>query len=78
MPPAPVHESEYVVVAEGVTEAMPLVVPAVKPVPVHELTLVEDQLRVDELPLTTVVGLAENVSVGTGVTDTVTPTVVDA
>jgi hypothetical protein len=39
---------------------------------VHEVALVADQLKVELLPLATVLGLAENVMVGTGcVTDTV-------
>ena len=46
---------------------MPLVPIAVKPLPVHEVAFVADHESVDELPLTIVVGLAENVSVGAGV-----------
>ena len=58
VPPVPVHVTEYVVVTLGETETEPEVPLAVKPVPVQDVALVEDQVRVEEFPETTEVGLA--------------------
>ena len=64
VPLAPVHVTEYVVVTLGETETEPEVPLAVKPVPVQDVALVEDQVRVEEFPETTEVGLAESEAVG--------------
>lgn len=48
VPPAPVQLIEYEAVAVGETVALPEVPDAVKPVPVQEVALVEDQVRVDD------------------------------
>jgi hypothetical protein len=48
------------VVAEGVTLAVPEVPDAVKLLPVHDVALVELQVRVDDCPVTIDVGLAES------------------
>ena len=68
VPPVPVHVTEYVVVTLGETETEPEVPLAVKPVPVQDVALVEDQVRVEEFPETTEVGLAESVAVGRALT----------
>lgn len=54
-------------------EPLVALVPDQPPAAVQEVALVEDQLRVDALPLATVLGLAPRltVTVGTGVTVTV-------
>jgi len=57
-----------VLVAVGVIVTDPLVglepVQLLAPDAVHELTLADDQVRVDELPGSTLVGLALKVSIG--------------
>jgi hypothetical protein len=53
-------------------EPLTALVPDQAPDAVHELALVEDQVKVAPLPLATVLGLAAKVTIGTGaVTDTV-------
>lgn len=50
-----------------------LLVPVQPPEAVQEVALVDDQVSVEPLPLATVLGLADRVTVGEGgVTDTVT------
>ena len=58
----------------GDTARVPLVafVPLQPPAAVHEVALVEDQVTVEILPDVMLVGLAENVTVGTGVCDVAT------
>lgn len=66
-PPAPVHASEYVVEVFGETTTDPdVALPVENPVPVQELVFEDVQLSVDELPETTLVGLAEKLEVGAG------------
>ena len=48
-------------------ELVPEELPAVNPVPVQEVALVEDHDRVDDCPLSMVVGEAESVAVGANV-----------
>ena len=50
--------------AIGVTATEPDVPDAVKPVPVHEVALVELQVSVEELPCVTELGFAVSVTVG--------------
>ena len=50
----------------GVTVTVPDVPEAVKPVPTHEVTLVEDQVSVVDWPFATEVGDAVSVAVGAG------------
>jgi len=68
VPVAPVQFSEYVVVAEGVTLSEPEVawvpVQPVAPEAVQLVALVVDQVSIDELPATTLAGVAANVTVG--------------
>ena len=45
-------------------ELVPEEPPAVNPVPVQEVALVEDHVRVDDCPLSIIRGLAESVAVG--------------
>jgi hypothetical protein len=54
----------------GDTRRMPLAafVPVQPPAAVHEVALVEDQVTVEILPEVMLVGLAENATVGVGVT----------
>jgi hypothetical protein len=53
------------VVLPGATATLPLVAPPVeKFVPVHELALVDDQVRVEEFPAMMEDGLAVSVAVG--------------
>jgi len=76
-PPAPVHVSVYLVVAvSAVVACEPLAAsePLQPPEAAHEVALVEDQVKVEAAPLATVLGLALNVTLGTGV---VTVTVAD-
>ena len=67
VPPAPVQVREYVVVTVGLAVTDPEVPDAVKPVPVQEVALEEDHVRVEDWPDVIVVGLAERVAVGMGV-----------
>jgi hypothetical protein len=54
-------------------EPLAALVPDQAPDAVQEVALVDDQLRVEALPLLTVLGLAAKLTVGAGaVTDTVT------
>ena len=75
VPPVPVHVREYVVFAVSApVDWLPLVAfaPAnVPPVAVHEVALVELQVRVDAPPPAIVVGLAVRVAVGMVPIDTV-------
>lgn len=76
-PPAPVQASVYLVVAvSAAVLAEPLVAsePLQPPEAVHEVALVEDQVKVEVAPLLTVLGLAVRVTVGAGF---VTVTVAD-
>jgi hypothetical protein len=69
LPPAPVHASTNIVVAlSAPVDWLPDVafVPVHPPEAVQELAFVEDQLSVALLPAFTVVGLADNVTVGAG------------
>ena len=59
-PPVPVQVIEYVAVTVGVTVTEPLVPEAPKPVPVHEVAPLEDQVSVVEAPLDMVEGFATN------------------
>jgi hypothetical protein len=53
--------------------------PVVKPLPVQEVALADDQMRVDDWPLVIDAGLAESVAVGAGaVTVTVAFALADA
>lgn len=74
-PPAPVHDSTYFVLAlSAPVDRDPLVAtdPLQAPEAVQAVALVEDQIRVALSPLSTVLGLVVNVTVGVGeVTDTV-------
>jgi hypothetical protein len=54
------------VVVVGETLAEPEVPEAVKPVPVQEVALVDDQVKVEAVPEGTVVGLAVREAVGAG------------
>ena len=56
----------------GVTIAEPEVPGAVKPLPLHEVALVELHERVDDCPRVIEVGLADSVAVGAGSAVTVT------
>ena len=60
-------------VSTGKTLSVPLAatVPAQPPLAVQEVALVLDQVRIEELPETIAVGLAERVAVGAGRTVTV-------
>jgi hypothetical protein len=60
VPPTPVQVNKYVVVTEGDTCTLPAVPVGVKLVPVQLVALVEDQVSVDELPWTMLVGLADS------------------
>jgi hypothetical protein len=60
VPSAPVQVNKYVVVTEGDTCTLPAVPVGVKLVPVQLVALVEDQVSVDELPWTMLVGLADS------------------
>ena len=75
LPPVPVQVSVNVELAVSAPlEAEPLValLPLHAPDAAQEVALVEDQVNVALLPLTTVLGFADSVTVGTGcVTDTV-------
>ena len=83
----PLHEIEYVVVTVGLTVTEPLVAPpeppgdalppaVEKPLPVHEVALVEDQVSVAELPEVIEVGEAVRVTDGlAGGLETVPPVV---
>jgi hypothetical protein len=54
-------------------EPLTALAPDQAPDAVHEVALVDDQLKVEALPLVTVLGLAAKFTVGAGaVTDTVT------
>jgi len=66
VPPVPAQDSVYVVVAVGDTTWVPLVAsaPVQPPDAVHEVALVLDQVSVEVLPESMVVGLAVNVTVG--------------
>jgi hypothetical protein len=74
-PPAPVHVSVNLVVAERVAVALePLVglVPLHPPDATQAVALVDDQVNTDAAPLLTVLGFAEKVRAGAAlVTDTV-------
>ena len=74
-PPVPVHVNVKVVVLvnAGVATALPLValLPLQPPEAVQTVALVVLQVRADELPLATLVGFAESVTVGAGTTVTV-------
>ena len=59
-------------VAEGVTDTEPDVPLAVKPVPVHDVALVDENVSVDDWPATIEVGLALRVAVGGVGTETIT------
>ncbi|MGH9436704.1 MAG: hypothetical protein ACRD22_02110, partial [Terriglobia bacterium] len=59
---APEQFMEYVVLSVGETESEPDVPFAVKPVPMQEVALVEDQVRVEEPPEVIEVGLAVRVA----------------
>lgn len=75
-PPVPVHVTEYVVVVAGETGVDPdTASPVTKPVPVHEVALVESQESVAVSPVIMLAGFAANITVGGGV---VTVTVVSA
>ena len=63
----PEHETEYVVVTEGVTVTVPEVPEAVKPVPVQEVAFAEDQVRVADCPAVIVEGEALMEAVGPAV-----------
>ncbi len=68
VPPAPVQVNEYVVLAvRAPVLAVPLApfVPLQPPEAVHEVALVELQVKVAVPPLATLVGLADNAAVGT-------------
>lgn len=45
-------------------ELVPEELPAVKPVPVHEVALVEDHMSVEDCPRSMIVGEVESVAVG--------------
>ena len=73
---APLQFTEYVVVEVGLTEAVPLVAPPVeKPVPVQLVVWVLLQVRLDEPPLLTLLGVAVSVALALA---TVTVTVCEA
>ncbi len=75
LPPVPVQVSEYVALAVSAPvdcEPLTALLPDQPPEAVQEVALVDDQVKVDVPPLTTVLGLAAKVTVGAGeVTDTV-------
>jgi hypothetical protein len=62
-PAVPVHEIEYAVLLVGEIVTDPDIPVGVKFVPVQELALVEFQLRVDDCPEVSDVGLAVNEAV---------------
>ena len=64
VPPAPEQTMEYVVLVVGYTETDPEVPEAVRPVPVHEVALVEDHVNVTDPPDWMDVWLAERVAIG--------------
>jgi len=65
VPPGPVQDTEYVVVLEGVTMTEPDVAPPVeKPVPVHEVALVELHESDDKSPEIIAPGAAVRLTVG--------------
>jgi hypothetical protein len=69
VPPAPVQASVNIVVAlSAPVDWLPAVafVPLHPPEAVHELALVEDQVSIELPPAFTVVGLADNITVGAG------------
>jgi hypothetical protein len=65
-PPGPVQVRVYMVVLVGETDSVPLVVllPLQPLEAVQEVALAELQVKVDELPLVIVEGLAERLTVG--------------
>ncbi len=70
VPPAPLQAKVYLVAAvSGAVLWEPLVAsaPLQPPEAVHEVALVDDQLRVEVLPLVIVLGLAVSVTAGAGV-----------
>jgi hypothetical protein len=69
VPPAPEHDSVYVVVAVGDTVLVPLSGsgPVAPPLAVHESAFWLDQVNVDFAPAVMVLGLAVKVTVGAGV-----------
>jgi hypothetical protein len=72
VPPAPVQVNKYVVVTEGDTCTLPDVPVGLKLVPLQRVALVEDQVSVDELPWTMLVGSADSGTVcGVGLGTTV-------
>jgi hypothetical protein len=65
LPPLPVQVTLYEVVDWGETEIEPEVAPLVeKLLPVHEVALVDDQVRVEVPPADIEVGFADSVAVG--------------
>jgi hypothetical protein len=75
LPPAPVQVSEYVVLAvRAPVDCDPLtaLVPDHAPEALHEVALVDDQVRVELAPLVTVLGLALRLTVAVGFGLTVT------
>ena len=68
LPPVPVQARVYVVATVGETGCVPetAFVPVHPPLAVHEVALVEDQVRVEELPCVIEAGLADSVMVGIG------------
>jgi uncharacterized protein (UPF0147 family) len=75
VPPAPVHARVNVLeVVSVLVDSLPDVplAPDQAPVATQELAFVDDHVRVEELPLTTEVGLAESDTVGAGGAVTVT------
>jgi hypothetical protein len=57
-----------VVVGDTATGPPEAAFPVEKPVPVHAVALVEDQVRVEDCPELIVVGFAIRVAIGVGVT----------
>jgi len=74
VPPAPVQERLYVVVAVGDTDSVPLVAsaPVQPPEAVHVVAFVLDQVSVDFPPAAIDAGLALRVTVGAGIATRVT------
>jgi hypothetical protein len=68
VPPGPLQLNEYVEVDVGFTDNVPEVdlVPLHAPDDVHDVALVDDQVRVEEEPDVMDEGLAERVTVGVG------------
>ena len=69
LPPVPLQLSVYIAFAVSApVDAEPLnaLTPDQAPEAVQEVALVEDQVRVEPLPLVTVLGPAANVTVGAG------------